>query len=83
MKLEKLKRRLALLNDDADVVLFANGYKEVEVSISDDGIVLYGVGKVCPNVKAAIENAGADSRPEDECYPYCLDNNGPCTDTGN
>ena len=83
MKLEKLKRRLALLNDDADVVLFANGYKEVEVSISDDGIILHGVGKICPSVKAAIENAGADSRPEDECFPYCPEDNGSYTDTGN
>jgi hypothetical protein len=77
MKLGKLKERLSdFKDDDRDVVLFANGYKELQVSNHDDGIVIWGKGKICPSIRTAIENAGAESKPEDECSPCIYHSSG-------
>ena len=77
MKLGELKRILSELNDERDIVMFANGYKEIDIVTHEDGIIITGVGKVCPSVKTAIENAGKEPEPCDLCS--CGDDNLDCS----
>lgn len=67
MKLSKLKEQLSKFDDNADVILFSNGYHEIEVVEHNDGIILSTIGKVCPSVKTAIENGGKEPEPADLC----------------
>lgn len=67
MKLGDFKKQLSEFDDDRDVVLFSNGYKEVDIVEHEDGIIVCGKGKVCPSVKTAIENNGKDADEKDLC----------------
>ena len=73
MKLKELKEILSGFNEERDVVLFSNGYKEIDIATSEDGIIICGKGKVCPSVKSAIENEGKEAEIEDLCSDSAID----------
>ena len=80
MKLCDLIKELSEFDGQRDVVLFSNGYKEIKIVDSEDGVIIAGKGKVCPNVKTAIENEGKEEGPYDLCSWGNEDN--PKLDTG-
>ena len=67
MKLSGLIKELSEFDGQRDVVLFSNGYKEIKIIDSEDGVIIAGKGKVCPSVKTAIENEGKEEGPCDLC----------------
>lgn len=67
MKISELKNKLSEFDNNKDVVLFSNGYKEIKIIDSEDGLIISGKGKVCPSVKSAIENNGKEQELCDLC----------------
>lgn len=80
MKLCDLIKELSEFDGQRDVVLFSNGYKEIKIVDSEDGLIIAGKGKVCPSVKTAIENEGKEAGPRDLCS--CGNEDNSKLDTG-
>lgn len=71
MKLCDLIKELSEFDGQRDVVFFSNGYKEIKIIDSEDGVIIVGKGKICPSVKTAIKNEGKEA----SLYNLCSWNN--------